>query len=395
MKQIYKINAFYPYFRMFFRITQLFFLVVSAWLVLACSSSKKDNLVYVGTYTGKGSDGIYSCRFNSTNGSLAMIGLAAKTVNPSFVAFGKDEKFLYAVNEIDTFQQKPSGAISVFAVDKKSGNLEFLQQVPSLGAAPCHISVDHSGKYLLVANYNGGNFAVFPIETDGRLRTASSFIQNSGKGANPDRQQGPHAHFIQSTPDNHFIMVADLGIDKIVLYRFYDKSGTVSPADSGFIKLDPGSGPRHLSFSKDGKSVYVLNELTSTVTVFAFEQGTGFTQKKQSVSALPSTFSGTNTAAEIATDPKGKFLYVSNRGDNSIAVFSIDPKDGTLSPIEWVPCGGTGPRHFEIDPDGKWLLCANQYSGNVVVFLIDQSTGRLVQTNQSLEINQPVCIRFL
>lgn len=377
------------------KILKLAFLLLPFLLIQACSSPKNEFLVYVGTYTGHGSDGIYAYRFNPDKGALTPIGLVAKTDNPSFIAIDSAGRFLYAVNELDSFQNKAAGAISVFEINKESGKLKLLQQISSLGAAPAHLSVDKSGRFLLIANYNGGNAAVFPIGSNGQLGEHTALIQDSGSSVNPDRQTAPHAHFIQVTNDNNFVLTADLGIDKILINRFDAITGTLTPADSGFAKLEPGSGPRHIAFGPSGKFVYVLNELKSTITVFAFDAETGKMQTKQTLSSLPEDFNGNNSAAEIAVDAKGKYLYASNRGDNSIGQFSIDPNDGSLLPVDWISSGGKAPRHFEIDPTGQWLFAANQDSGNIALFRISQDNGRLNLISDTTKLVAPVCIRFL
>jgi len=376
----------------YFKIISSLFLLI---IIYACSDPDNKYLVYIGTYTGDGSDGIYAYRLDPLNGVLDSIGLVAETESPSFLAIDSKGKFLYAVNEIDSFQNKASGAISVFAIDKESGNLKLLQQVPSVGAAPAHLSLDMSGRYLLVANYNGGSVAVFPIESDGKLDSCSAFIQNVGSSVNPERQTSPHAHFVQVTDDNRFAMVADLGLDKILLYKFDETNGSLVRNDPEFIMLDAGSGPRHFAFTPSGKFVYVLNELSSTVSVFSFESKTGMMETKQTVSTLPKNFTGQNTAAEILVDTKGKFLYVSNRGDDSIVLFNINSDDGSIKSVEWISSGGKTPRNFEIDPTGQWLFAANQNSDNIVIFRIDPISGRLNRTTKSYNIISPVCIRFV
>jgi 6-phosphogluconolactonase len=373
---------------------RLIWILLSIQILHACAPDKL-SMVYVGTYTGQGSDGIYAYRFNPDNGDLRKVGLVAITDNPSFLTIDSAGRFLYAVNELDSFENKSSGAVSVFAINRETGELDLLQQINSLGAAPAHLSLDKSGRYLMVANYNGGNVAVFPVKRDGLLGLRTSLIQDSGSSVNPDRQAGPHAHFIRVANDNKFAMVADLGIDQVLVFRFDSNTGSLTPADSGIVKLKPGSGPRHIAFSPSGKHTYVLNELTSTVTTFSYEPETGRMLEKQTISALPKNFSGINTAAEIVTDAKGKFLYVSNRGDNSIGLFSINSNDGILTPVEWISSGGKIPRNFEIDPTGQWLIAANQDSDNLVLFRIDQATGRLIQTAQTTGVNSPVCIRFI
>ena len=377
-----------------FKKIKLVFLFFIIQLINACSKPDKGYLMYVGTYTGQGSDGIYAYHFNPDKGELIPIGLVAKTDNPTFIAIDSTEKFLYAVNELDSFQNQPTGAISVFAIDKKSGQLKLLQQISSLGAAPAHLSVDKSGRNLLVANYNGGNFVVFPIGIDGQLAPHTTLKQDSGSSVKPE-QQGPHAHFIQATNNNKFVLTADLGIDKIIINRFNDKTGILTPAGSGFAKLEPGSGPRHIAFSPSGKYVYVLNELNSTVTVFSLDDETGVMQSKQVLSTLPENFKGNNSGAEIEVDSKGKFLYVSNRGDNSIGQFSINSDDGSLKPVDWISSGGKTPRNFAIDPTGKWLFAANQDSDNIAMFRIDAANGRLKQVSDSTRLVAPVCIRLM
>ena len=359
-----------------------------------CSAPDHDYLAYAGTYTGKGSDGIYVYRFNSTNGDLIPIGLAAKTDNPSFIVIDPRGQFLYAVNETDQFLDESTGSISAFAINKESGSLNLLQQISSLGAAPAHLSLDQSGKYLMVANYTGGNAAVFPLYVDGKLGPQTAFIQSTGSSVNTDRQAGPHAHAIQTTPDNRFILLADLGVDKLVIHRFNANAGTLEAIDSGFVRLSPGSGPRHMTFSSSGRFVYVLNELTSTVAVFELDSITGNMELRQTLSTLPANFSGTNTAAEILTDSSGRFLYVSNRGDDSIELFRLDSLNGNLTAIERVSSGGTSPRHLEIDPTGQWLFATNQGSNSIARFRVDPASGRLTPHGKSTTLASPVCIRF-
>jgi len=376
------------------RILNLAFILFPILFLHACSEPHHKCLVFVGTYTGKGSEGIYAYSFNPANGNMKPLGLVAKTENPSFITIDSKGRFLYTVNETDSFHNKQSGAVSVFAINKESGKLTLLQQISSLGAAPAHLSLDKSARYLMVANYNGGNSVVFPVGRDGKLGEHTAFIQNTGSGPNPKRQTGPHAHYIRVTNDNLYVMIADLGIDKILKYRFDAGNGSLFPIDSGFVKLDPGSGPRHIAFPPSGKFIYVLNELSSTITSFSYESETGRMLAKQTISTLPKIFHGENTAAEIALDATGKFLYVSNRGADNIGLFSINSKNGSLTPVEWVSTGGETPRSFEIDPTGHWLFVANQNSDNIVLFRIDQASGQLSQTSQTVKIVSPVCINF-
>jgi 6-phosphogluconolactonase len=370
-------------------------LLLAVLLVAGVEAQAAEFLAYVGTYTGKGSEGIYACRFDPATGAARAVGLVAATDNPSFLTADPSGRFLYAVNELEAFRGEPTGAISVFAIERSTGKLKLLQQVPSLGGSPAHLSLDATARHLLVANYGGGNVAVFPIGSDGRLGPHSAFVQNAGSSVNPERQAGPHAHFIALTPDNRFAITADLGLDKLLMYRFDAAKGSLTPADPPFVAMDPGAGPRHVAFAPSGKFVYVVNELTSTVTVFAVQPGEGTLRTVQTVPTLPADFAGSNTAAEIAVDAKGSSLYVSNRGHDSIAVFTVDPDAGTLEPLEWVPSGGTTPRHFAIDPTGQWLLAANQGSNTINLLRIDPTSGRLTLTDRSFAVVSPVCIQFV
>jgi len=352
-------------------------------------------LVYVGTYTDKGSQGIYAYRFDAVTGESKAIGLAAATKNPSFLAVDPNHKFLYAVNEIDNFNGGHTGALSAFAIDHANGHLTLLQQVSSLGADPAHVSLDKTGRFLLVANYTSGNIAVFPVEKDGRLGPRSAFVQHAGSSVNQERQTGPHAHAIAASHDNRFVLTADLGLDQLLVYRFDSKSGALAPNDPPFAKTSPGAGPRHFAIAPSGKFVYLVNEMSSTVTVFAYTASSGMLKEQQTISTLPAGFKEENTTAEIAVDAKGAFLYVSNRGDDSIAVFAIDPHSGKLSFAERVPTGGKTPRHFTLDPTGKWLFAANQDSNDITIFRVDPSNGRLTPTSHALKVATPVCVVFV
>jgi 6-phosphogluconolactonase len=378
---------------------KLFFILIGLLLNIqlftSCKTSNQKYLVFVGTYTNTGSEGIYSFRFDPSTGAAGSIMLAAKTGNPSFLATDQQGKFLYAVNELDKSNNEPGGAVSTFSVNRKSGKLDFINQVSSLGAWPCHLSLDKTGRFLMVANYGGGNYAVFPLGSDGKPARHSAFVQNEGSGANAGRQEAPHAHYIQTTNDNRFVMVADLGTDKIMIHRFDETTGALSPANPAFIHLDPGAGPRHFAFAPTAKQLYVLNELSSTITVFDVDPAVPTFTSKQTITTLPDQFTGDNTTAEILVDAKGRFLYASNRGDNSIVQYSINPENGSLTPVAWVPCGGETPRNFEIDPTGKWLFVANQNSDNIIIFSIDQESGRLKKTAGSVKVSAPVCIRFV
>lgn len=354
-------------------------------------------LMYAGTYTAgeSKSKGIYAYRFDSDTGQVTPIGLAVETVNPSFLAIAPNHRFLYAVNEVGDYKGEKSGAVSAFAIDQKTGKLTLLNQVASKGADPCYITLDKTGKYVLAANYTGGSIAVFPVLEDGRLGEASAFVQHTGHGTNPARQEGPHAHSIDLSPDNRFAIVDDLGLDETLVYKFDAGKGTLSPNDPPFAKADPGAGPRHLAIYPSGKFAYVTNEMGDSVAAFTFDSAAGTLQPLQTISTIPKNFTGHNDDAEIEIHPSGKFLYASNRGHDSIAVFSIDSNSGRLAFEEYVPAKGQSPRNFVIAPGGKFLFAENEKSDNVVLFGIDQQTGKLTPTGKEWEIDQPVCIRFV
>jgi 6-phosphogluconolactonase len=376
----------------------LAFLLLAVCVETAAPATHKDKyLVYVGTYSEEGSKskGVYVYRFDPDTTELTSVGLAAESTNPSFLAVHPNHRFLYAVNEVGDYKGQKSGAISAFAIDRATGKLTLLNEVVSKGADPCYITVDKSGKYVLVANYTGGSVAVFRVLEDGRLGEASAFVQHTGHGMDPERQDGPHAHSIDLSPDNRFAIVDDLGLDVSLVYRFDSAQGALTPNDRKFAKSDPGAGPRHFALHPNGQFAYVINEMQSTVSVFGYDGAGGVLRPLQTISTLPKGFSGHKEAAEIQVHPSGKFLYASNRGHDSIAVFAIDANKGTLTPIEYVPTKGKTPRSFEIDPAGSLLFAANEKSDNIVVFRIDPQTGRLTPTGQVLEVAEPVCVKFV
>ncbi len=355
-------------------------------------AAKHKYLVFVGTYTTKTeSKGIYAYEFDADTGKLTPKGVAAETPDPSWVAVHPSGKFLYAANEAGK-----TSTVSAFAIDVKTGKLTLLNQLPSLGEDPCYLSFDKTGKYVLVANYSSGTVAVFPILADGRLGEHTALVKDQGAtGPDKERQEGPHAHWIETPPDNRFALVADLGLDEVLVYKFDAASGTLTPNEPAFARLKAGSGPRHVAFHPKGKFVFVVSELTSTATSFAYDAKKGTLKEIGTVSTLPPGFSGRNDVAEAAVYPNGKFLYVSNRGNESLAILSIDPAKGTLGPVGGIPTGGKEPRHFAIDPSGKYLLAENQLSNNIVVFKIDLATGGLTPTGQVVEVPSPVDITFL
>ena len=362
---------------------------------LAGAAKPREYLVYFGTYTGQGSKGIYVCRFRPATGKLTPVELAAETVNPSFLAVGPAQQYLFAANEIGDYKGSKSGSVSSFAIDRHTGKLTPLNTVASRGADPCHLTVDKSGGHVLVANYTGGSVAVLPVKADGMLGEASDFKQHLGSSVNPDRQKEPHAHNVVLTPDNRFAVVADLGLDKLLVYRFDPQKGTLSPNDPPYGRVKPGSGPRHFALHPNGRWAYVINEMGNTITAFDWDGNKGSLRELQTVPTLPKDFKGENTTAELAIHHKGRYLYGSNRGHDSIAVYAIDPAKGMLTLLEDVPTLGKEPRNFALDPTGAYLFAANQNSNTVVVFRVSPSDGRLTPTGEKVEVFSPVCVTFV
>lgn len=360
----------------------------------ATTTTQGKYLVYVGTYTDHGSKGIYAYRFDSSTGKLTSLGLAAETAEPSFLAVDSSGRFLYAVNEAETYNGQPTGAVSAFAIQPDTGKLSLLNQVSSRGTDPAHIALDQTGKYALVANYTSGSVAVFALLKDGRLGDVTSFVQHTGSSVNPERQKGPHAHAVALSPDNRYVVVADLGLDQLLTYSFDAAKGTLG-AKPQITKTSPGAGPRHLAFSSDGRFLYLINEMQSSVAAYSYDSTFGALHELQTISALPRRVTSEDTAAEIEIDPSGKFLFTSNRGNDSIAVFAIDSQTGMLTHVETDSTGGKTPRNFAIDPTGSWLLAANQDSDNIVVFRIDQKTGHLKPTGDVFQLPSPVCLTFV
>ena len=365
--------------------------VVSAVSFPAIANTTQDLLLYVGTYTSGKSEGIYLYGMDPTTGTLTQRS-AVKSDNPSFVVVNRG-RFLYAVNEVSELNGKRTGGVSAFAIDASTRNLTFINQQPSEGADPCHLSFDHGRKHLLVANYTGGNVAVLPIQRDGSLGAAIDVKQHEGSGPR-EQQKGPHAHCIKLDGANRFAFAADLGSDKVMIYRFNPVSGKLTPGTQPSATLHPGAGPRHLTFHPNGKYLYVINELDSSLTTFKYDRAGGTLTAFETVSTLPRDFTGTSYCADIHVSKSGRFLYGSNRGHNSIAVFAIDPRTARLSLVEHVSTEGKWPRNFVIDPTGRFLLVANQHTDNVVLFRIDAQTGRLTPAGHVAEIPVPVCLQF-
>lgn len=349
--------------------------------------------VFCGTYTRGDSRGIYVGRFDAHSGKISDLALAAESRNPSFLAVHPHQSWLYAVGELAEFSGQRTGAVSAFKIDPQSGALKQINQQPSGGTGPCHVSVDPSGRFVLVANYGGGSVASLPIGEDGRLLPPTCVVQQQGRSVHPTRQTAPHAHQIGFNPTGELVLVPDLGLDQVLLFDWEESNGKLVAHQPPFLPIPAGSGPRHFAFHPKGSALYVLNELTATVSVFACEKGVP-TVLVWTVSALPPGFSGQNTAAEIAVHPSGRFVYTSNRGHDSVAWFSVGEDGRRLELKGHVPTGGKTPRFIGLDPTGRYLLAANQDSHNVVVFQVDDSTGRPVPTGRQVSVGSPVCLVF-
>jgi len=357
------------------------------------SAAAGSTLVYVGTYTDAGSRGVYRLSLDST-ASGATLGapvLAGESQNPSFLALHPGGRVLYAVNEVDSFGGKPTGAVSAFAIDPRTGDLTLLNQQSSEGGGPCHLGVDRAGKNLLVANYGGGTVAVLPIDADGRLRPASSVQKHQGSGPNRERQEKPHAHGIYLDKAERFALATDLGADRVFVYAFDARAGTLT--GHGSASLPPGSGPRHLAFDAAGTHVYVIDELSNDVIAFAYDPSAGALNALQRVSTVPAGAAAGNSTAEIALSKDGLHLYGSNRGRDTLAVFAVDPASGRLTPQGEVAAGGRTPRHFALDPSGRLLLAAHQESDSLSLLRLDAS-GMPATSGATAKVSRPVCVLF-
>jgi len=351
--------------------------------------SGADMFTYFGTQRTGTNAGFSLAHFDTDTGVLTKPEFLLAAAAPAFFTITPDGRHLYTCNAV------ASGGVSAYEIEPHTGALKFLNRVSSGGAGPCYVSLDQTARFALVANYAGGSIAVFAIQPDGSLGERTAFVQQTGSSVNPQRQTHSYAHSILVDPSNRFALVDDLGADKIFIYRFNAQAGSLAPNNPPFANIAPGSGPRHLAFHPNGKWIYVISEIASTVTAFNWNPENGALEEFQTVSALPENFKGANTSAEIAVHPNGKFLYASNRGDDSLAIFAIDPATGKLTLVEHISCGGKTPRFFTIDPSGKWLLCSNHGSDNTVVFRVDEKTGKLTQTGQPVSVPYPFCERFL
>lgn len=348
--------------------------------------------VYVGTYTGPRSEGIYSFRFDSETGVVESRGLAAKSKSPSYLAVHPSGRFLYSANEADQWNGRPGGFLSSFAVGP-DGTLRELNGQSSVGAGPCFVAVDPTGRNLLAANYGGGSVLCLPIQADGSLKVHSAFLQHTGSSVNPQRQKEPHAHSIYPSPDNRFALSADLGTDQVLVYRFDAAAGALTPNSPPAARLAPGSGPRHMAFAPDGRLLFVINEMSSTLTSMAYDARRGTLSEVETVSTLPGGSRPDSSTAQVCVHPNGRFVYGSNRGDDSIVVFSVD-RGGRMQWVERVSTQGRTPRNFQIDPTGQFLWAANQGTDSIVIFRVDPATGRLTPTGQTLAVGSPVCVVF-
>ena len=359
------------------------------------ATAKDEYFAYIGTYTKGNSEGIYAYRFDAASGHLSPLGAVAKIREPSFLAIHPNSRFLYAVSEIDDYDEDNNGSVSAFEIDRQSGAITPLNTVSSKGAWPCHLNVDQTGKTLAIANYRSGTVATISLEAGGKLGSGGAVIQNSGSSVNPKRQEGPHAHSADFSPDNRYLISADLGTDQVLVFRVDMRGGALEANDPAFAKVNPGAGPRHFAFHPSGKFGYVINELQSTVTAFNWDAGRGVLTEMQTISTLPEDYAEPTNTAEIEVHPSGKFLYGSNRGHDSIAVFAIDEANGKLTAVERTSTQGKTPRSFAVDPTGQFLFAVNQNTNNLVVFRIDQQSGRLTQEGEPLQVPSPVCVKFV
>lgn len=377
-----------------------FILILATFLPLraeptnANEGSMKKQILYVGTFAIRGSQGIYGYAFDAKSGNLQPLGLMAKAVSPSFLAVNSENAVLYAVNEIENYNGQNTGAIQAYKIDPDSGKLTLLNQVSSQGAGPCFLSFDPQKKHLFVANYGGGSLAAFPLSSDGRIGGATSVVQHHGTGANPSRQNKPHPHSLGFTPDASVLLAADLGLDKLLIYRFDSVRGSLTPSQPPSVNVHESAGPRHFVFSHDGKFLYVVDEIDSTVTVFSTQSGRSKFQHVQTVSTLAPGYKGHSDAAEIRLSNDGRSLYVSNRGPDDIAVFTVDPVRGTLVPAGHFASGGKTPWNFEFSPDGRFVIVANQGSDNLTVLRNDASKSVLSPTGKTVDVGSPTSLVF-
>ena len=362
---------------------------------------QNEMFVYVGNYTriepyvrGK-ADGINVYRMDATSGAMTLLQTAPGALNPTFLALDPAQRHLYAVVAVPEIDGHPGGAISAYAIDQATGHLTYLNRQSTGGPSPCYVSVEATGRFILATNYQGGSVAMLPIQPDGSLGAASDFIQHTGSSVNPKRQEAAHAHSITIDAANRFAIVCDLGMDKVMIYRLDLAHGKLVPNEQPWVQARPGAGPRHLAFHPNGRVAYGINELDSTVSVYAYDAAHGRLSEVQAISTLPAGWAGANFTAEVCVAASGRFVYGSNRGHDSIVIFAVDAQTGKLSYVGHEPSQGKTPRNFRITPDGTLMLVANQDTDNIVAFRVDQQTGKLTPTGQVTASPTPVCIKFL
>lgn len=351
--------------------------------------------VYVGTYTKDRSEGIYAFRMDPDSGALSPTGDVTRIDNPSFLALDPQQRCLYAVNEAIETGGPDGGAVSAFSIAPETGRLTFLNQQPVHGLGPCHVSVEATGRFVLVANYGSGSVCMIPIEGEGRLGEATDIVQHEGSSVDTGRQSEPHAHSINPDPTNRYAFVADLGLDKVMIYDLDLDRGKLSVNKNRWAQLHGGAGPRHLAFSPDGSYAYVINEMDSTMTVFTYDSSQGRLDAVQTLSTLPEGYSDTSYCADVHVAPSGRFVYGSNRGHDSIVIFAVDVATGKLTPVAHESTCGEWPRNFAIDPSGRFLFAENERSDSIVTFRVDQTSGRLTPTDHVVNVGAPVCLKFM
>lgn len=359
------------------------------------SQSNDQLLTYVGTYTHGDSEGIYVYRTDPDSGEMTRLSTTGGIENPSFLIIGPDKRHLFAVSEVNEFEGKASGAVAAFEIDDETGALTHLNKQPTHGTGPCHMTIDSGNRFVFVANYQSGSITMLPVQSDGSLDASSDFVQHEGSSVNPDRQVGPHAHSVTLSPDERYLIVADLGIDKVLVYEIDYAAGKLNLKEDSSTSVAPGAGPRHFEFHPNGQWAYLINEIGSTVTVFDFDASNGSLKERQTISTLPSEFSGTSHCADIHVHPSGRYLYGSNRGHDSLAIYGIDESNGHLHLIGHESTQGSTPRNFAIHPNGTLLLAANQRSDSIVAYQLDSTTGMLKPAGQTEGVPAPVCIKFL
>jgi 6-phosphogluconolactonase len=359
-------------------------------VILGLEASPLDCVLFVGTYTGGASEGIYIYRVDMNTGALRSAAPAIRAGNPSYLTVSQDSRYLYAVNE-----GKPGGGVSAFSIDVETGGLTFINQRSIQGSSPCFITMDPEGKWVLTANYSGGSISVLPVGNDGAIGSPTNLVQHKGKSIHPKRQTMPHPHAIVFAPNSSNVFAVDLGTDKIVSYAFDKIRGKLTENRGTSFRTRPGTGPRHMVFHPNGSFAFLISELNSTITSLHFDSRSGTFTEIQTVSALPAGFRGENKSADIHVSPSGRYLYGSNRGHDTIVIYKIDQSTGKLGIVDWASCGGKTPRNFAIDPSGKFLLVANKESNSIVSFLIDQSSGKISPTGHRTEVPNPACLKFM